>query len=97
MLPAAERRNYKNAFDALVRIGREEGAKTLWRGSVTNMVRAVAMNVGMLATYDEAKERIMHYNGRTKESLTDRLLASCIAGFSCAFLSLPFDNCKTKL
>jgi solute carrier family 25 oxoglutarate transporter 11 len=74
LLPAAERRNYKNAFDALVRIGREEGAKTLWRGAVTNMVRAVAMNVGMLATYDEAKERIMHYNGRSKESLTDRLL-----------------------
>jgi len=46
MLPPAERRNYKNAFDALVRIGREEGAKTLWRGAVTNMVRAVAMNVG---------------------------------------------------
>lgn len=74
MLPAAERRNYKNAFDALVRIGREEGAKTLWRGSVTNMVRAIAMNVGMLATYDEAKERIMHYNGRSKETMTDRLL-----------------------
>lgn len=23
--------------------------------------------------------------------------ASCIAGFCCSFMSLPFDNCKTKL
>jgi hypothetical protein len=35
----------------LVRIGREEGPKTLWRGSVTNMVRAIAMNVGKLMTH----------------------------------------------
>lgn len=61
------------------------------------MGRAVSMNVGMLATYDEAKERILKYNNRKKETTGDRLLASCIAGFNCSFLSLPFDNCKTKL
>lgn len=56
MLPPDQRRNYKNAIDALVRIAREEGVLALWRGSISSCFRAVAMNVGMLATYDEAKE-----------------------------------------
>lgn len=30
-LPPAERRGYRNVFDALVRIVREEGILTLWR------------------------------------------------------------------
>ena len=31
-LPLAERRNYKNVFDALFRVVKEEGVTTLWRG-----------------------------------------------------------------
>jgi solute carrier family 25 oxoglutarate transporter 11 len=30
-LPPAERRNYRNVFDAVLRISREEGVLTLWR------------------------------------------------------------------
>ena len=29
--PLAERRGYKNVFDAIIRIGREEGILALWR------------------------------------------------------------------
>lgn len=32
-LPAEQRRNYKNAFEAIGRIGKEEGIATLWRVS----------------------------------------------------------------
>lgn len=74
MLPPQERRNYKHAFDALFRIAKEEGPSTLWRGSASNAGRAVSMNVGMLATYDEAKEQILKYNKRVKETTGDRLL-----------------------
>ena len=34
-LPAAERRNYRNVGDALVRAGKEEGLRALWKGSVS--------------------------------------------------------------
>ena len=64
MLPKKERRNYKNVFDALNRIVKEEGYKTLWRGSVPTMARAAAMNIGMLVTYDEIKERVCRAMGR---------------------------------
>jgi solute carrier family 25 oxoglutarate transporter 11 len=58
-----ERRNYKNVFNAFSRIVKEEGVTTLWRGSVTTMVRAMFLNLGMLAPYDEAKERLNHWRG----------------------------------
>lgn len=32
-LPADQRRGYKNVFNALIRIAREEGVPTLWRVS----------------------------------------------------------------
>ena len=62
-MPVAERRNYTNVVNAFVRIVREEGVTTLWRGSVTTMVRAMFLNLGMLAPYDEAKERLNRWRG----------------------------------
>lgn len=53
MHPAANRRNYKHVFDALFRIVREEGAKKLYTGLVPNVMRGIAMNVGMMACYDQ--------------------------------------------
>lgn len=50
-----QRRNYKNVFNAFVRIAREEGVTTLWRGSVATMGRAVIVNISQLATYSQAK------------------------------------------
>lgn len=32
-LPPDQRRNYSNVFNALLRISREEGITTLWRGN----------------------------------------------------------------
>lgn len=52
MKPEAERRNYKHVGDALVRVIKEEGVKKLWRGVEPSILRGMAMNAGMLATYD---------------------------------------------
>ena len=58
-LPAAERRNYKNVFDALFRITREEGLTTLWRGAIPTMGRAMVVNAAQLASYSQAKQGLM--------------------------------------
>lgn len=94
MRPAAERRNYKSVFDALFRIAREEGVVRLWRGSAPTVLRAMAMNVGMMASYDQARELFVPHTGN---GITTNLLASATAGFMCAFLSLPPDMIKTRL
>jgi len=58
-----QRRNYKHVGDALSRIIKEEGLLTLWRGSLPTVVRAIAMNVGMLTSYNEVKELIEKWQG----------------------------------
>lgn len=95
-LPVDQRRNYRHVFDAFNRIIKEEGFLTLWRGAGPNVGRGMAMNLGMLAPYDEVKERINKATG-TKDTNSTRLIASAIAGLTAAFAGLPFDNVKTKL
>ena len=64
------------------------------------MLRACAMNAGMLVTYEEGKERLVGFfpegltpqnQGRIQRSAS--LLAALVIGIG----SLPFDNVKTKL
>lgn len=93
-LPKEQRRHYKNVGDAFLRISREEGITSLWKGVGPTMVRAMALNLGMLGPYDQAKEVLTRMMGA---SMATNLSASACAGFLAAFLSLPFDNVKTKL
>lgn len=94
MKPVAERRGYKNVFDAIARISREEGVTKLWRGFEPTAFRAVAMNVGMMASYDQAKQALIKLNG---DNLSTQLSASGISAFAASFTSLPFDMMKTRL
>ena len=62
-LPPAERRNYKHVFDAFSRIVKEEGVTACWNGATPTIARAISLNVAMLVTYDESKERLTKYMG----------------------------------
>jgi solute carrier family 25 oxoglutarate transporter 11 len=92
-LPEAQRRHYKHFFDAVIRIPREEGILAYWRGCLPTVIRATAMNLGMLAPYDQAKEMLDHHLGF---SSMNRIYASLIAALCACLASLPFDNVKTK-
>lgn len=65
----AERRNYKNVFDALLRITKEEGLLTLWRGAIPTMGRAMVVNAAQLASYSQAKQALLD-TGKTIEKFT---------------------------
>lgn len=58
------------------------------------MLRAMMLNLGMLAPYEECKQRLRKYWGDTRKTY---IISSFIAGFLASFLSLPFDNIKTKV
>lgn len=44
-LPPDKRRNYKNVIDALLRIWKEEGIRTWWKGAVPTMGRAMVNSI----------------------------------------------------
>jgi len=93
-LPMDQRRNYKNWFDALSKIIKTEGFTNLWKGALPTIVRAMAINLGMLAPYEECKQRLKKYMGLGYPLY---ISSSFIAGFLAAFLGLPPDNIKTKI
>lgn len=58
-LPPSERRGYKNAFEALYRISKEEGITTLWRGWQPTVLRAMVLNAAQLAVYSQSKQILL--------------------------------------
>lgn len=97
VLPEAERRNYKNVFDAFTRIVSEEGVTALWRGAIPTMTRACALNCCMLVSYDSAKDMATASLGPDASPIKIQFGSSMIAAVATAVGSLPFDNIKTKM
>ena len=60
-LPPAQRRNYKNAIDGLVRISREEGISTLFRGLGPNVSRAILVTSAQCVSYDIFKDLLIRH------------------------------------
>eukprot|EP01134_Creolimax_fragrantissima_P004598 CFRG4598T1 len=94
LLPVDQRRNYKNVLDALVKIAKTDGILGWWRGCLPTVARAMSLNVGMLATYDQAKDKITSHLGAGKVT---NFASSAVAGFFASFMSLPFDFVKTRM
>ncbi|XP_024373536.1 mitochondrial dicarboxylate/tricarboxylate transporter DTC [Physcomitrium patens] len=95
ILHEAQKRHYKNAFHALTRISKDEGVLALWKGAGPTVVRAMALNMGMLASYDQSVE---FFRDSLGFSATPTLLsASAVSGFFASACSLPFDYVKTQV
>lgn len=95
-LPEAERRNYKHVGNALMRMAREEGILTLWRGAVPTMGRAMVVNAAQLASYSQAKKSLMN-TGFFSENIVLHFWASMISGLITTAASMPVDIAKTRL
>ncbi|CAL5354268.1 unnamed protein product [Camellia sinensis] len=94
-LPVAQRRNYTNAFHALYRIVADEGVLALWKGAGPTVVRAMALNMGMLASYDQSVEFFKDSLGFGEAATV--VGASSVSGFFASACSLPFDYVKTQI
>lgn len=95
-LSPAERRNYKHVFDALIRITREEGLLTLWRGCVPTIGRAMVVNAAQLASYSQAKQALLttaYFN----DNIMCHFVASMISGLVTTAASMPVDIAKTRI
>lgn len=95
-LPAAERRNYSGVGDAFKRIMAEEGMTSLWVGAIPTMIRATALNMSMMMTYDTVKENLTAMYGNNNP-FKIQAASSMLAAINVALITLPFDNIKTKI
>ncbi|KAL8916216.1 MAG: hypothetical protein Q9208_008645 [Pyrenodesmia sp. 3 TL-2023] len=95
-LPTNTRRNYKHAVDGLMRITREEGWRTLFRGVLPNSMRAVLMTASQLASYDGFKRLILLHTP-LEDNLTTHFSASFLAGGVATTICSPVDVIKTRI
>jgi dicarboxylate transporter 10 len=95
-LPIDKRRNYKHCIDGLIRMTKDEGIRSWFRGWLPNSSRAAVMTVGQLATYDTLKDFLVN-NTTLGDTVKTQFLASFLAGVAAATLTSPIDVIKTRV
>lgn len=95
-LPIEKRRNYKNCFEALIRIYRTEGYLRLHTGTTMASSRGMLMTVGQLAFYDEFKYQLLK-TGYFQDNVYTHFTASLSAAGIATVITMPLDVLKTRL
>ncbi|CBQ68686.1 probable DIC1-mitochondrial dicarboxylate carrier [Sporisorium reilianum SRZ2] len=95
-LPRDARYGYKNCVDGLVRIVRDDGAGTLFRGLAPNVFRSVVMNISQLGSYDLFK-RILQTLDVIPDGPVLQTAASFCAGTLSTTLCTPIDVVKSRV
>jgi solute carrier family 25 oxoglutarate transporter 11 len=95
-LSKANKRNYKNGFDALYRITSEEGFLKLWKGSAPTFYRACIITSTQLGIYDEVKEQLIK-TGYFGNSLITYTISTLCCSVVSGIVSNPFDIAKSRL
>lgn len=97
-LPPSQRRNYAHALDGLIRMAREEGIRSWFRGVGPNAARAAAMTSSQLASYDVVKRMLVGPTGLGMEDgPAAHFCASLAAGVVAATVTSPVDVIKTRV
>lgn len=96
-LPPSQRRNYKNVFDTLVRIGKEEGIAAYWNGSTPFMQRAMMVGVFQVATYDQFKDMYASFLSQKKNSVPNVFCAAMTSGLLYSIATMPVEASKNRM
>ncbi|XP_016955301.1 mitochondrial dicarboxylate carrier isoform X2 [Drosophila biarmipes] len=93
-LPPEMRWNYRNVFDGLYRVTREEGWTRLYSGCLLSFIRSSFITIGQNATYDQAKEFYMEWFKLKHDSTFVHLISSTTAACICAPIVKPIENLR---
>ena len=96
--------NYKHALDGLIKIARNDGVLSLWRGVGPNLVRAGLMTSGQIATYEQVKQVAVERFGMPADlnvnywgSVGTQFFCSNVAGLVATAVCSPVDVVKTRV
>ncbi|KAK4873665.1 hypothetical protein RN001_013025 [Aquatica leii] len=94
--PSDKRRNYKNVFEAMFRIQKEEGPQALFRGLTPVVVRAVIVNASQMVSYYYFKELFLRL-GTMSDNSACHIVCSMLAAGVTTVCVLPVDMAKTRM
>ncbi|GLC71627.1 hypothetical protein PLESTF_001142800 [Pleodorina starrii] len=94
---AAPRYQARGMADCLRQIVAADGWAGLWRGGGPAVQRAALVNLGELATYDQAKQAILATGLTGGDNLAAHTAASVCSGFFASVVSVPADVVKTRM
>ncbi|KAH8584753.1 oxoglutarate malate translocator [Cryptosporidium sp. chipmunk genotype I] len=97
MLPLSLQKDYKNVMEVMKYIIKEEGFFSMWKGSAPSIIRAMSINMGMLATFDHFIEVYHRWTGSENNLVFVKVLSSIFSGAVASIVSLPFDTIKTQM
>lgn len=95
-LPSAQRRNYRNAFEGILRMTKEEGPRSLFKGLGPNISRGVLMTASQVASYDGFKNMLLR-TGAFGDTLSTHFTASFLAALTAVTVTSPVDVIKTQV
>jgi solute carrier family 25 oxoglutarate transporter 11 len=101
-LPTAEKRNYKNVVDCIMRIAKEEGATKLWRGATPTVARATLLSACQMGVTSEIKMKLIASGafgekGEMFYGLPMLFCATLCSSFAANIVSNPFDVMKSRM
>jgi dicarboxylate transporter 10 len=96
-LQLENRRNYRNVFDAWIKMKRHEGWRAFYQGLWPNCFRCAIMTTSQLASYDIFKGVLQKISCTTKELPIIHLSASLLASLVATTLCSPMDIIRTQL
>ncbi|QRW07758.1 mitochondrial carrier protein [Ceratobasidium sp. AG-Ba] len=94
--PPEKRLNYKNCFDGLYKMLRDEGPSSLTRGMAPNVFRSILMNASQLASYDFFKIKLLQ-TGMFEDNINLHFTASFAAGTVATTVCSPADVLKSRV
>lgn len=101
-LPSEQRRNYSNVADCIVRMAKEEGVTSLWRGATPTVARATLLSATTLGVTSELKGRLARSgyfgeNGGMFYGLPMMFCSTLCSSFLANIVSNPFDVLKSRI
>ncbi|TGJ83131.1 hypothetical protein E0Z10_g5622 [Xylaria hypoxylon] len=94
--PASHKRHYRNGLDGMIKMARQEGLFSWYRGVLPNATRAALMNASQLASYDSIKVALMTYTP-LGDTTTTHFTSSLFAGFIATTICSPVDVIKSRV
>ncbi|XP_055692661.1 dicarboxylate carrier SLC25A8-like [Lutzomyia longipalpis] len=86
---------YRSTLSAYRTIGRDEGVRGLWKGTLPNVGRNAIVNVAEIVCYDIIKECLLKYTPM-EDAIPCHFTAAVIAGFATTVAASPIDVVKTR-